>query len=541
MPTAPMSASLRVVGRRTGRSAQKQRRDAIAQWRYEQIEEALPALLTRAGRAEVIREIGLLPVVWPSGEVAPVPRATAYRWIALYRSGGLPGLCPKPRKDRGQKKARLPDDVVKRATELWTSDPEMGLPFLIELLMAERGIRIARSTLSRRLAEHEPYVQLSSVLKRERRRRRYVARAPHDIWHLDAKGWFLVRLTSGAPIKVHVLTVLDDATRDALAWLVVLHPDLRAAVRVFRMAAKRWGIPKLQYVDRASIFDSHAFRRGLADLGTHRIRTRARNPEAHGKIEAYHRSLSRWFCKRLPRQRVIDLVHLQQLLDAVIERVYRDHRHRDLQTSPRAALGDRVSSRFLSAQRLDDAFRQKLRKKAHRKTGEVDLPGGKYIVPEELGGQHLVFLIDPEGVAAPLVVHPKTERRLALVRAAVRSEDARVAEPEPVERWADGPLQTLYDAWQGKRRPNAEPGFGLPEIFALLTSVAGRHVPKSDAEAARVHRAWQTFGPLAKKPTDRALADIARELGPGRPLETYLDALERRVTRVETTKKRNRE
>ena len=42
-----------------------------------------------------------------------------------------------------------------------------------------------------------------------------------------------------------------------------------------------------------------------------------------------------------------------------------------------------VSSRMVPNSRLDDAFRRRLRKKAHRKTGEIDLPDGKYIVPDE--------------------------------------------------------------------------------------------------------------------------------------------------------------
>jgi len=79
------------------------------------------------------------------------------------------------------------------------------------------------------------------------------------------------------------------------------------------------------------------------------------------------------------------------------------------------------------------------------------------------------------------------------------------------------------------QRPQAEPGFGLPELYALLSKACGRHVPNSDVEAAVVQRVYQAIGPLPPEPTERAIAAIAQQLGPQRPVKTYLDALEQRV------------
>src|SRR5690606_34187618 len=131
----------------------------------------------------------------------------------------------------------------------------------------------------------------------------------------------------------------------------------------------RWGLPRRLYADRASIFDSTAFRGGLAQLGAHRIQTKARNPEAHGKIEAYHRVLVAWFTKRLPSQVIVDEQHLQQLLDGIIASLYQPHRHRGLQCSPEQALDNRISPRLLPPTRLYEAFRRERRLSAHRKTG----------------------------------------------------------------------------------------------------------------------------------------------------------------------------
>ncbi|MFZ5478022.1 MAG: hypothetical protein ACOZNI_14705, partial [Myxococcota bacterium] len=51
----------------------------------------------------------------------------------------------------------------------------------------------------------------------------------------------------------------------------------------------------------------------------------------------------------------------------------------------------------------------------------------------------------------------------------------------------------------------------------------------TEAEAARVQRVWRAIGPLSRRATEAALRAITRDLGPGRAISTYLDALVQRV------------
>jgi hypothetical protein len=133
-------------------------------------------------------------------------------------------------------------------------DEELSFTMLRALLFADpeldlvaRGIKLGVSTLQRRLAADPRYSRIKRARKLARRRGRFVARHPHEIWHLDAKGPVTAKLVGGGEIVFHVLTVLDDASRDTLASIVASSPDLRAAVRVFRLAAKRWGLPDRVY------------------------------------------------------------------------------------------------------------------------------------------------------------------------------------------------------------------------------------------------------------------------------------------------------
>ena len=196
--------------------------------------------------------------------------------------------------------------------------------------------------------------------------------------------------------------------------------------------------------------------------------------------------------------------------------------------SPEQALAGRVSSRAVPPTRLHDAFRQEKRLKAHPKTGEVEIQQVTYLVPDELRGQRLTFLVDPPAEVPPLVVHPESEEPLPLRRAAIAPDPA-ADTGSAREPWGPGPLQAIYDAWNGKPRPLCEPGFGLPELYSLLGDVVGRHVPKTDAEAALIGRVYGKIGPLPRKATEAAMRAIHAELGSDRPIKTYLDALAQRV------------
>lgn len=496
----------------------------IAMWRFEQLEEALDPDIRKEQRSDILRRKSKAPVAWPSGQTKPVPVSTLYRWLKLYREGGLEALRPKPRSDRGKKRSHMPDAVVDEASRLLTEDPGLTFTLLVAVLRATfSGQRISRSTLQRRLCEREAYHRIRRAQKHNKRRLRFVARKPHDIWQCDAKGPVTVQLTNGEKIAFHILSLLDDASRSVLSALVVPSPNLGACVLVFRRATLRYGLPKKYYADRAKIFDAVAFRAGLATLGSHRINTAAGAKEAHGKIEAYHRTLVLWFTDRLKHQRVVDMVHLQQLLDGVIG-LYQDHYHRSIKKSPANALGGLVSSRQVPPSRLYEVFRKEKRLKTHRKTGEVEINGITYLVPDELRGMRLTFLLDPPAEVEPLVVHPKSAQPISIKQATIKPEDLPEETGSP-QRHAPGPLQTLYDSWRGMLRPQAEPGFGLPDIYAWLGRLSDRHVPASDAEAALVQRFYQQHGPWSQAATERAMQTIGMQLGSARPIQTYLDVL----------------
>lgn len=459
-------------------------------------------------------------------------RSTIFRWLAAYRKGGYLALLPKRRSDRGRARQAGTVAWVGYAIGLLYEQPDRSLTQLqIYLRLEFPDYSLGETTLRRHLHEHPAYAGIARLRsgKKSKLHDLYEAAHPHEGWQLDGKGPFTVWFADGRRVEVKVLSVLDDHSRAVLAAIVTFAEDIEAAVTVTSKAMAKWGIAERFQFDRGTAFDSHAFRAGLAALGVHRGFVEARTPEAQGKIEAYHRCLGRWFIRELKAQQVIDLEHLQQLLEAMIALVYNRHYHKQIRTTPEARLAGRLSSRQVSASDLERAFFLDTTAKSDPKTGEVRLPTGSFRVPSTAyAGQRSRFRYHPtRGGRAVLVT--KDDREIELQPFTVKPLSA--IKPH-VDRRGTGQLQKLADVWQGHARPNAQPGFGVPEVFTALGALLGRAVPDSEREACAIIAFYRKHGPLPREAFSAALARSKESLGAGRPLASYLADLERQIDAV---------
>jgi putative transposase len=502
----------------------------IAAWRFEQIAPLLDASLDATQRRVALRERTRQPVAWPQGgRHRPIPKSTLYRWLKAYREHGYPGLLPKVRADRGAPRRAGTAAWIGYAIGLLYEQPSRSLTQIETYLRLQfADYRLSRSSLARHLRAHPAFNGIEKLRRGHKSKLRalYEAQHPHEGWQLDGKGPFPVRLQQEGRVQVHVLSVLDDHSRYALAARVAGSESEAAAIGVFEQAVGKWGLADRFQFDGGSAFDAKGFRQGLAQLGVHRNALKVRTPEWQGKIEAYHRSLVRWFVNELPCQEVVDRVHLQQLLEAMLALLYNRHRHRELGTTPEKRLADRRSPRQVSLDVLRRAFFLEITAKAHPKTGEVRLPNGALRVPAPFAGQRNRFAYHPVHPALAVLI-TTDGREIAL--APFTKQPLSAVAPQTPKR-GTGQLQKLLDLWHGHERPNAQPGFGLPEVFAELAALLGRAVPESEREARTLLGFYRKYGPLPREPFLKACARTAQSLGTGRPLAAYLADLERQIS-----------
>jgi transposase InsO family protein len=494
----------------------------IAAFRFQQISPFLDSSIDPSKRRGLMRRRPAVDL--PNGEHRRVPRSTLHRWIDIYKQNGIHGLINKPRCDQGIAKIGK-RDVIDHAIGLLLEQPNRSLQQLDIYLRTDFvDLDLSISTLRRRLIAHPawPVIERLRTGKDRRLHDRYEAQHPHESWQLDGKGPFTVHLVCGESVRAHVITVLDDHSRAVLAAHIANSESTVAAIAAFAKAAARYGLPERMQFDRGSAFDSHAFRDGIAHCGVHRNYVRVHHPEAQGKIEAYHRSLQRWFLDELRSQEVHDLVHLQDLLEATIALVYQKHRHRSIGMSPEQRLAGRLSQRRISEAELARAFFVGEYAKSDKKTGEVQLPNGRFRVPIALAGKRELFRYDPLRPAA--VVITADRREIVLEPFATKP----LPEVTPQSR-GNGRLQRLLDTWRGTERSNAEPAFGIPEVFKALGEVLARPLPASERDAREVQDFWRQHGPLSRTAFLRACQRAAASLGEHRPLGVMLADIARQI------------
>ena len=514
----------------------------IAAWRFEQIAPLIDASLSPEARRLAVRERTHKKVSWPLNEARerrglaainkPIPKSTLYRWLNAYRREGYQGLLPKFRSDRGAPRRTDTTTWVSYAVALLYEQPERSLTQLDVYLHAQfEDYNLGRSTLSRALNAHPAFPGIEALRKgkRNKARDRYEAQTPHEGWQLDAKGPFKVNFKDGTRVNVHVFSIIDDYSRAILAVFVSRHVDTHAAIAVFERAVNTWGLPDRFQFDLGGAFESDIFRQGLAQLGIHRNAVKPRTPQWQGKIEAYHRSLGRWFIDELRAQEVVNLDHLQQLLEAMIALIYQRHRHRSIGTTPEKRLAGRLSSRQVRPHDLERAFLLTLRVVSDPKTGEVRLPNGHFRVPKPSAGGKQRFRYHPFRPHAVWVRGDGYEIALEPFRIKPLSEVPVKTPPRGV-----GQLQRLADQFHGREKPNAQPGFGLPEVFDEIATLLGRPVPDNEREARTILAFYNQHGPLPGEPFAKACKRAAKSLGKDRPLKAYLDYLQREIVAAQT-------
>lgn len=501
----------------------------VACWRFEQISPLLHKGLTSSERRRMMEEMARVPVRWPSGREEPVAVSTLYHWLKLYTGDPrIESLMPKPYTSL-DKQGAIDPEWLRYALALLEEEPTRSL-FILSLRIQDHfqlETPPSRSSLHRALKKEPRYCKILRRIHGESRLRvRFQAEVPHHIWHGDAKAYFWVQFVDDRRVKVRIASILDDATRYVLRALVVRSESTATAVATFRQAASRYGLPEKFYADRGSAYDSEVFRKGLAILGVHRIKTKSRNPSAHGKMEAYHRVLGRWFIKELSHQPVLDWEHLQSLLDAVIDQVYHKHIHRELKKSPREAFGDTLSKRLLSLERLREAFLIEKVLKPEKKTGVITIKGNLFKVPKKHLSPKVKIAIDPEDPQAPhLVLKPGVFEPLEpAIQKAGSSENSHKDRVEPV-----GSLTPVLEKYRGRTLPQAKAGFGLPEVYELFSESLGRQVPATETEARAILEWLSQSGPFDPRAFHIALSKVLRRIGNSRPLIQIIQALNQEI------------
>ncbi len=184
-----------------------------------------------------------------------VTRATGYKWVDRYESGGLEALGDQSRAPRQHPNA-VSSEIEELVISMRAKHPSWGAPKIRAKLESEHGDRKfpAESTIGEILKRNG----LTVSRKRRRSSRRASeplahAGASNAVWCADYKGWF----RAGDGTRIDPLTITDAYSRYLFRCQALKAADYAHSQPVFEAAFREYGLPDRMRTDNGAPFGSN--------------------------------------------------------------------------------------------------------------------------------------------------------------------------------------------------------------------------------------------------------------------------------------------
>jgi transposase InsO family protein len=301
----------------------------IALWRFQVIAPLVALEGPRGAQRREIRRICSRTHDHPIRGRIHLGYGTVEGWLYMYRSGGIDGLLPRSRHDRG-KSRRIDDEIAERIETLAKGRPDLDGPGIIGELRSQldgRKVLPSLSTLYRFLRA-QGLDQRRAPSRRDHRA--YAFDLAGDCWQGDVMYGPAIPQKDGTRRKTYLIAIIDDATRLIAHAQFYFEQHLRSLKDCLKQALLKRGVARRFYFDNGKIFRSRLLLQIAARLGIHLIHSRPYRPQGRAKIERWFRTVRQSFLRRVDLARIQDLEHLNRLLFAWIEGEYHVSAHRAL-------------------------------------------------------------------------------------------------------------------------------------------------------------------------------------------------------------------
>jgi putative transposase len=221
-----------------------------------------------------------------------IPRATFYRWYALYQDGGPEALEDRPsRPDRVWN--RIPDEVRSRIVGLALEAPELSPRELAVRFTDAQGYFVSEASVYRLLKAHDLVTSPAFIVVKAADEFHSKTTAPNQLWQTDFTylkvtgwGWF------------YLSTVLDDFSRYIIAWKLCASMAAGDVTETLEAALAASGCDQARVRHQPRLLSDNGPCYVAADLAKWlderriaHVRGAPCHPQTQGKIERWHQTL----------------------------------------------------------------------------------------------------------------------------------------------------------------------------------------------------------------------------------------------------------
>ncbi len=218
-----------------------------------------------------------------------VSRQTIYKWLRRYGDEGACGLFDRSRRPN-RSPNRISTKVERRIVELRLEYGWGGRN--LRDLMAKEGIKVSAATVDRVIARK------GLIREKDRQRpatRRFEREAPNQLWQMDFKGEY--RLPGGT---CWPLSIVDDHSRYSIGLFGLRSTNSKQVSDRLISCFEEYGLPDEMLMDHGAPWYATSHPSGLSRItvmlqkqGIRPVFSGVGHPQTQGKVERFHRTLSR--------------------------------------------------------------------------------------------------------------------------------------------------------------------------------------------------------------------------------------------------------
>jgi putative transposase len=368
---------------------------AIARWRLAVLGPLISARLEHGDRVAHFLAAAARTYEHPSGRLVKLSPRTIEAWFLVWQHGGFEALHPHTRSDAGSSRAiraELIDLIVRSKTE----KPRRSIRRIIRMLERAGHVRVGELSHS---SVHRMLVARSLSTRPLRgasaERRSFLHEHAGDLWVGDALHGPRVIAPDGRLRKSYLISILDGATRYVPQSQFMLSENAVSHEYALKQTLRIHGRARVYYVDLGAAYIADSLRDICAELGIRLLHTEARDPEAKGVIERWHRTWREEVGDELPEQ-PLSLAELNARHWAWLAVEYHARRHETTGRIPREHWLEEAPH-LLALPRdknLDEIFLHRA-KRTVRKDNTVRFQGKLLEVRVGLAEQEIELRFDP--------------------------------------------------------------------------------------------------------------------------------------------------
>jgi putative transposase len=461
-----------------------------------------------------------------------ISERTVYAWLATYRKGGLDALRPVRRKDRGRSRV-LSDEVLERAIQLRQEVPKRRTKTLLHILVLEKTVPadlpFHRATLDRHLRRRGVSRRQLRTLS-IRRHIKMVFPSFGDLWVGDYHHGPPVLTPDGRVTTAKVAGFLDHCTRYPVVSRYYLSEEFETLRDAMLRAFLAFGLPKVVYVDRGSVFRAEQLKYSMGRLESHLVHSKEYYSEGRGLIERWWQLLDEFEEEVRALDRLLSIHELNAYWEPFRESRYCQVVHSGINRTPAEAIAE-VEPRPLDPAVARELFLVGEDRVVHKKTSCVSVLATEFLCESFLKGRKVRVRYDPRDLSSVLVFLDGERVQTAFPRP-VNARPEPEPTPEVVAKSVDY-LELLRRDYDKKllehARPLAyakldlDPGFDLERFLEVVRGLAG--LALRPAEKRALVAFWGTFGPLPEDLVRIGVEHAVRMQGRGRHIDAYLHAV----------------